>query len=241
MNAETRIRVCVLHADAVIAAGLTAVLREQINVDLVEARYAATLNLVGVDVVVADYSHGIAAVSSMRRPRQTKETTATRVLIVTEIDREWEVRSAISAGVRGYVLQGCSIDELVEGVRNVSQGQRYLSHSVSRRIADSMSREELTVREAEVLQLLTTGSCNKSIARELGIAVGTVKVHVKGILEKLGAVSRTHAVIVAGDLGLVSRTVSDAYRTGGARGVSSAGVQDLMAAGAAHSAPRFHA
>jgi DNA-binding NarL/FixJ family response regulator len=95
-------------------------------------------------------------------------------------------------------------------VTALSQGQRYLAHSVSRRIADSLTRERLTTRETQVLNLLTTGSCNKAIAKELGIAVGTVKVHVKGILEKLDATTRTHAVIVAAQRGLVSQGLGEA-------------------------------
>jgi DNA-binding NarL/FixJ family response regulator len=71
-------------------------------------------------------------------------------------------------------------------------------------MADSLTREALTAREAEVLDLLACGQCNKSIARQLDIAVGTVKAHVKAIMAKLDASSRTQAVSVAAQRGLVS-------------------------------------
>jgi two-component system NarL family response regulator len=80
---------------------------------------------------------------------------------------------------------------------------RYLSAELSRCVADSFTRIGLTSRETDVLQLLAQGQCNKSIARELGIGVGTVKTHVKGLFDKLGATARTHAVVLATRRGLV--------------------------------------
>jgi two-component system NarL family response regulator len=73
-------------------------------------------------------------------------------------------------------------------------------------MADSFTRIGLTSRETDVLQLLAQGCCNKSIARELGIGVGTVKTHVKGLFDKLGATARTHAVVLATRRGLVGDT-----------------------------------
>ncbi|RZA34551.1 MAG: response regulator transcription factor [Lysobacteraceae bacterium] len=81
--------------------------------------------------------------------------------------------------------------------------QRYLSESMTRSVADSLTRESLTGRETDVLQLLAQGCCNKSIARKLGIGVGTVKTHVKGVMSKLDATARTHAVVVATQRGLI--------------------------------------
>ena len=82
-------------------------------------------------------------------------------------------------------------------------GSRYFSTAVAQTIADGMGREALTPRESDVLDLLVDGHCNKAIAQSLAIAVGTVKAHVKAILEKLGARSRTHAVVVAAARGLI--------------------------------------
>ena len=150
-------------------------------------------------VLVADYDTGLALArqpehAGLRRPS---------VLIVTQLDKEWEVRLAMDAGVHGYVLQSCSQDELLKAVAALAQGQRYLSESVTRSVADSLSRENLTGRETDVLQLLAEGCCNKSIARRLGIGVGTVKTHVKGVMHKLDATARTHAVVVAARRGLI--------------------------------------
>lgn len=188
----------ILHTDPVMTAGLHAILadrqewRVSTHLSQPEARQVAR-------VLVADYDTGLALArqpehAGLRRPS---------VLIVTQLDKEWEVRLAMDAGVHGYVLQSCSQDELLKAVASLAQGQRYLSESVTRRVADSLSRETLTGRETDVLQLLAEGCCNKSIARRLGIGVGTVKTHVKGVMSKLDATARTHAVVVATQRGLI--------------------------------------
>lgn len=188
----------IIHTDPVMTAGLHAILadrhewRVSTHLSQPEARQVAR-------VLVADYDTGLALArqpehAGLRRPS---------VLIVTQLDKEWEVRLAMDAGVHGYVLQSCSQDELLKAVASLAQGQRYLSESVTRSVADSLSRETLTGRETDVLQLLAEGCCNKSIARKLGIGVGTVKTHVKGVMSKLDATARTHAVVVATQRGLI--------------------------------------
>jgi len=193
-----RSAVHIIHTDPVMTAGLHAILAERAELRVSthlsqpEARQVAR-------VLVADYDTGLALArqpehAGLRRPS---------VLIVTQLDKEWEVRLAMDAGVHGYVLQSCSQDELLKAVVSLAQGQRYLSESVTRSVADSLSRENLTGRETDVLQLLAEGCCNKSIARKLGIGVGTVKTHVKGVMSKLDATARTHAVVVATQRGLI--------------------------------------
>ena len=188
----------IIHTDSVMTTGLHTILadrpewRVSTHLSQPEARQVAR-------VLVADYDTGLALArqpehAGLRRPS---------VLIVTQLDKEWEVRLAMDAGVHGYVLQSCSQDELLKAVTSLAQGQRYLSESVTRSVADSLSRENLTGRETDVLQLLAEGCCNKSIARKLGIGVGTVKTHVKGVMSKLDATARTHAVVVATQRGLI--------------------------------------
>ncbi|MDM0076544.1 response regulator transcription factor [Variovorax sp. J2P1-59] len=200
------IQVSVIHEDPVMSAGLAAILGSRPGLAVtVRSAVQPAEGADTPDVVVADYRSGLEFLADAKAAKGARRHRGPKVMVVTPIDREWEIRSAINAGIHGYLLQGCQVDELIDGVTALSQGQRYLAHSVSRRIADSLTRERLTTRETEVLKLLTTGSCNKAIAKELGIAVGTVKVHVKGILEKLDATTRTHAVIVAAQRGLVSQ------------------------------------
>ena len=188
----------IMHADPVMTVGLHAILAE-----LPELRVSTSLRQPEgqrvARVLVADYDTGLALA---RRP-MPEALRHPSVLIVTQLDKEWEVRIAMDAGVHGYVLQSCSPEEVQKAVTALAQGQRYLTESVTRSVADSLSRETLTGRETDVLQLLAQGCCNKSIARKLGIGVGTVKTHVKGVMSKLDATARTHAVVVATQRGLI--------------------------------------
>lgn len=189
----------IMHSDAVMTAGLHALLAERGEFTLTTPQRQPQ-GQVPARVIVTDYESGIAL---SRQMPQDRFGHAPRVLIVTQLDKEWQVRTAMDSGVHGYLLQGCSADELVRAVQQLCQGMRYLTESVTRCVADSLSRESLTGRETDVLQLLAKGCCNKSIARELGIGVGTVKTHVKGLMSKLEATARTHAVVVAAQRGLI--------------------------------------
>lgn len=189
----------IMHADAVMTAGLHALLAEHgaFHLTLQDRQPQGQAH---ARVIIADYDSGIMLARQLSPDRSS---TAPRVLIVTQLDKEWQVRTAMDSGVHGYLLQGCSAEELVRAVQQLGQGMRYLAEAVTRCVADSLSRESLTGRETDVLLLLARGCCNKSIARELGIGVGTVKTHVKGLMSKLDATARTHAVVVAAQRGLI--------------------------------------
>jgi DNA-binding NarL/FixJ family response regulator len=189
--------VVVAHPDPLLTMGLAAALREQagIRAHLPGAENGGDR----LDVTITDYEQGLRLAAENRLARRVRP----RILVLAQQDREHEVRQALETGVHGYLLHGCRVEELVDGIRALALGQRYMSVAVAQRVADSMSRETLTVREAEVLGLLADGHCNKAIARELDIAVGTVKAHVKGIMNKLDVSSRTQAVSVAVARGMV--------------------------------------
>jgi DNA-binding NarL/FixJ family response regulator len=187
----------IMHADPIMTVGIHAVLADQPGLRVTthlrqpEAQRVAR-------VLVTDYDNGVALARQAGAASQMPG-----VLVVTQFDKEWEVRLAMDAGVAGYLPQSCGPDELAHAVDLLVRGQRYLSESMTRSVADSLTREALTGRETDVLQLLAQGCCNKSIARKLGIGVGTVKTHVKGVMSKLDATARTHAVVVATQRGLI--------------------------------------
>ncbi len=184
----------VQHADPAMGIGLHAILSAhgEWRVTL-ESRDPGAGS--GAAVLVADYAAGV----ELAR----RADTAARVLIVTQLDKESQVRKALADGVAGYVLQSCSPDELAEAVRRLSAGRSYLGKAIASYAADGRNRIALTGRETEVLQLLAEGCCNKSIARRLGIGVGTVKTHMKGLMHKLDATARIHVVAVAARRGLI--------------------------------------
>ncbi|OON59258.1 LuxR family transcriptional regulator [Massilia sp. KIM] len=186
----------IMHAEPLVSAGLHAFLagRDDWTVTLdaktPQGRRSAR-------VLVCDHATGIALA------RQAVHGDAF-VLVVTSLDKEWDVQVALANGVHGYLLQDCDADELARAVRVLLHGQRYLSAPIAAKVADSARRTSLTARQIDVLQLLGEGCCNKQIARRLGIGVGTVKTHVKGLMARLDATARTHAVVVAAQRGLIT-------------------------------------
>lgn len=184
---NTQIRVAVQHDDALLAAGVSSVLRQQFDIEVVEPALVA-------DVVVADYGRGLRLAGQRPRP-------ASRVMVLTLQDREQDVRSALEAGVDGYLQQGCGVQELLHGLRQLACGRRVLSDVAASRIADSFTRVSLTQRERQVLDLVSHGKSNKAIALALDISLGTVKVHMKGVMGKLGASTRTEAARIGMERG----------------------------------------
>lgn len=182
--------ITIAHRDPIVNAGLRALLRQH---DLVTATPSALAS-----IVITDYD------DAMARLRATSDGRKPAILLVTQRCREFDLRSALAAGVHGYLLQHAPGEQLALAVQMIACGQRYVSTELVRYIADGLSRDHLTGRETDVLQLLAQGCCNKTIARELGIGVGTVKSHVKGVFDKLGAKARTQAVVLAARRGMLN-------------------------------------
>jgi len=209
MSSVERIRVTVLHGDPVARAGLCVAFGNYPDFQMQEApdepgddsRALELPRLRFAQVVVADYSSGLALAAHFGR--RDNFGASPKVVVIGGIDREWEIRCAMEQGVRGYLLVGCPLDELVAGVRAVHRGGRYLSPQVALRLAEHIALEPLTAREAEVLRLVVAGLCNKAISNQLAIAVGTVKSHLKATFEKLHVESRTQAIAVAERRGLL--------------------------------------
>lgn len=149
-----------------------------------------------VDVAITDFETGI----------ELMEVSGGHgnVLVVTHDDNEGHVRMALEAGVRGYVLIGCDVATLLASVRTLSSGGTALAPAISSRIADSLSHQPLTPRELTVLRLVCIGLSNKAIASRLCLSCGTIKSHVKSILSKLNANSRTEASSIAQRRAIVS-------------------------------------
>jgi DNA-binding NarL/FixJ family response regulator len=199
--------VLVKHGEPLLALGMTAALRQQADLDVrLDDVETSDGRQVDADVVVTDYLDGLQLAAEQRGPTAAFARHP-KILVVTSNEREQEVRMAMEQGVHGYLLLGSPVDELVAGVRTLLAGSRYICIPVARRMADSLVRERLTARESDVLQLLASGLCNKSIANRLGIAIGTVKYHVKAIMGKLDASSRTHAASIAAERGLVGHAM----------------------------------
>lgn len=126
-----------------------------------------------------------------------------RLLIMTTYDGDEDIFRSLSQGAKGYLLKDAPRQEILSAIRAVSEDRPYTSSAVATKALQRMAKPSLTQREADVLQLLAEGRSNKDIARRLHITEGTAKTHVKAILTKLDAISRTEAVAVAHRRGLV--------------------------------------
>lgn len=151
-----------------------------------------------LDLVLSnDYLQMLRALAAMEEPP--------KVIVLTSLSGEHDVRACVQAGVKGYLLKTSEVEEVSVALQVVAEGRRHLSMAIAHKLADGICREELTPRELRVLQLIAQGRNNMSIGQELGIAMGTVKTHVRSILEKLESQSRTEAVNVAIQRGLLHR------------------------------------
>lgn len=133
-----------------------------------------------------------------------REFPEARVIVLTTVEGDAEIRRALRAGAVGYLLKTAPPDDLLEAVRAVHRGRRAIPPDVGARLAAHYADEDLTPRELDVLALIRDGSRNKEIADRLGIAETTVNFHVRNLMEKLGAHDRAHAVAVAIRRGLLS-------------------------------------
>jgi DNA-binding NarL/FixJ family response regulator len=126
-----------------------------------------------------------------------------RVIVLTTYDTDDEIASALKAGAKAYVLKDISADNLITCIREVLAGKTYLAPAAAAKLAEGVTRVQLTPREMATLRLMADGKANKEIASELAISERTVKTHLGHLFEKLGAASRTEAVKIATRRGLV--------------------------------------
>lgn len=140
--------------------------------------------------------------------RITTDLPEVRVLVLTTYETDDDILGAIEAGASGYLLKAAPHEEIVAGIRAVSEGHTVLAPAiaatlVTRMRGDRVERPQLSPRELEVLRLVAAGRSNPEIARELFIGEATVKTHLLHVFEKLGVSDRTRAVTLALELGLL--------------------------------------
>jgi DNA-binding NarL/FixJ family response regulator len=125
-----------------------------------------------------------------------------KTIVLTTYEGDEDIHQAIAAGAQGYLIKGMSHETLVDALRKVKSGMRFLPPPVMRRLEDRTPNSDLSPREREVLSLMAQGKTNKEIASDLGITEATVKCHVSVILLRLDVTDRTQAVITALQRGL---------------------------------------
>lgn len=126
-----------------------------------------------------------------------------RIIMLTTFEGDVEIHRALRAGARGYMLKSMPPKELVAAIRNVNAGKKHVPAEIAANLAQHMGDELLTSREIEVLQQIARGTGNRDIGKTLFISEETVKVHIKHIMDKLGASDRTQAVAIGAKRGII--------------------------------------
>lgn len=143
---------------------------------------------------------GMSGLDALRAIRQ--EDAQAKCVVLTTYEGDEDIHQALAAGALGYIIKGMSHETLVDAVRKVNSGARFLPPPVARSLEDRTPNSDLSPREREVLSLMVHGDSNKEIASKLGITEATVKCHVSVILIRLDVHDRTQAVIAALQRGL---------------------------------------
>jgi two-component system, NarL family, response regulator len=153
------------------------------------------------DVILMDLRlPGMSGLDALRAIRRLDPTA--RCVVLTTYEGDEDIHQAMAAGAAGYLIKAMSHETLVEALRKVHSGTRFLPAPVARSLATRTPNSDLSPREREVLSLMVHGKSNKDIGAALKITEATVKCHVSVILERLGVTDRTQAVIAALQRGL---------------------------------------
>ncbi|SDQ25001.1 response regulator transcription factor [Microbacterium sp. cf332] len=209
------IRLLIVDDHPIVRAGLAGLLADEpgfaVVAEAADGEQAAQLVAqTRPDVVLMDLRmpvlDGVAATARIISDRA--EASTPRVLILTTYESDDQILAAIEAGASGYLLKAAPREEIVAGIRSVAAGQSALSPAVAVRLVERMRRPEppasaLTPRETDVLRLVAAGHGNRQIAVQLGIGESTVKTHLLRVYDKLGVDSRTRAVTLALERGLL--------------------------------------
>ena len=207
MAEAAKIRVLTVDDHPLLHEGLATVIRNEPDMTLAaqasSGREAIQLyrdftpDVTLMDLRLPDMS-GIDAMIAIR-----SEFPEARVIILTTFAGDVEIQRALQAGARAYTLKSMPPRELVEVIRHVHSGKRKIPAEIAAHLAEHYSDEALTQREVEVLQHVAGGNRNRDIADKLFITEETVKVHIKHIMEKLGAADRTQAVAIGVRRGII--------------------------------------
>ena len=207
MKKPGKVRVLSVDDHPLLREGIAAVVNSQEDMEIVaqagSAREALQLfrqhrpDVTLMDLRMPDMS-GIDALGAI-----LAEFPDARVVMLTTFEGDVEIQRSLAAGARGYLLKNMPPKDLVEALRHVHAGGKRIPQEIAAQLADHIGEERLTDREIDVLQHVAGGNRNKDIAARLRISEETVKVHVKHIMEKLGASDRTSAVAIAVRRGII--------------------------------------
>lgn len=201
------IRLLVADDHPIVRQGLVAILNAQPDMHVIaEANNGKEVieqfRLHQPDVAILDLQMpevgGVEAITTIRA-----EFPNAAIIMFSIYETDEDIYQGLRAGAKAYLLKDTPCPEILEVIRAVSEGQRYVPADIGTKLAARMERPNLSDREFEVLSLMAKGKNNKTIASELNITENTVKFHVTNVMIKLGASDRTHAVVNALRQGII--------------------------------------
>jgi two-component system NarL family response regulator len=205
------IRILIVDDHPVVRAGLASMLGTQVELQVVGSASSGEEALTMIqrdfpDVVLLDLRmpgmNGVDTLLAIKRAG-----ISVRVIILTSYETDEDIYRAVQAGAQGYLLKDTSLREMVEAIKVIHGGKRYIPRQIAARLAERMMRTNITARELEILKLLAKGLTNKQIGHVFGISDNTVRNHVNSIIEKLEVSDRTEAATTAIQRGII--TVDD--------------------------------
>lgn len=208
MSQSTKIRVLIVDDHAILRRGLATIVdRDPEMMVIAQAedgqQAIALFREYQPDVTLMDLRmpqmEGVEAITVI-----CAEFKQARIIVLTTYDGDEDIYRGLHAGAQGYLLKDAKADELLNAIRIVHSGQKYVPPAVGAKLLQRMSQPELSERELDVLRLMAQGMSNVEIATALKIGESTVKSHVNRLLSKLGVNDRTQAVVVAIKRGFVS-------------------------------------
>ena len=205
---DNEIRILIADDHPVVREGLAAIIELEPDLKVVaqahDGEEACRLyRQLSPDILVLDLRmpkrDGIEVVTELmsERPRP-------RIIILTHSAKAEDLRRALAAGAKSYLLKGAEPQQVCDTIREVFAGNSSLPRDLAAKLVDSMAQPELSERELEILKQMALGKSNKEIGQALFISEYTVKNHVRSILKKLNAIGRTEAIAIASGRGLVN-------------------------------------